>query len=298
MILALLAGCPAGPDSPVDVRITNLPDGEHVVLRTPDLLVPASSEGMWCAYQTWHGGDVGITGYQRVQSPWGHHLRLLRVPDDAPADGTIIDCTAADVLPIDEAFPVFFPSADEMGGIDNRLPEGLASALDEGQRIVLEDHVVNTSGEALWVSDVLLLEVLPADEVETWVSPWVAALETFVLPPAQATDASFDCPVAEELSLLFVRGHEHEWGAGVSVDVVDSADEATRLYDSGGWTAAWRDLPPTAHFWDEPILVPPGSSLRTSCSWFNDTDAPLRYPAEMCESAGMRVGREPWVCRS
>ncbi|GDX82434.1 hypothetical protein LBMAG42_42450 [Deltaproteobacteria bacterium] len=297
MILAILGGCATAPDAPIDVRVSNLPDGDHIVLRTPEVEIPASSETMWCSYGTWDGGDVGIAAYQRVQSAWGHHLRLLFVDDGAPADDTVIDCTGADVLPLDEARPVFFPSTDTDEQIVNALPAGMATPMGEGQRYVLENHVVNTSEAALLVSDVVLLSVVEPATVSTWASPWIAALETLSLPPAQSSSASLDCAIDEPIALLFVRGHQHEWGAGVTLDRVDGAGLVAPLYDSGPWQASYREAAPTTTFWDAPELISAGSTLRTNCQWFNDTDDTLQYPAEMCEVAGMKLGTEPWICR-
>jgi hypothetical protein len=81
-------------------------------------------------------------------------------------------------------------------------------------------------------------------------------------------------------------GHLHEWGTRYEVDHNRLDGSVDRVYEVPTWDVQFRDAPPI-EFYDvgaKPIAA--GETFTTRCSWFNDTDAPLEFPTEMCATVG------------
>ena len=64
----------------------------------------------------------------------------------------------------------------------------------------------------------MVLDLVEEASVETWAAPLVLVDTDFSLPPGESTTVSFDCALEEELNLLFLLGHMHEWGTAFSTD--------------------------------------------------------------------------------
>ena len=90
--------------------------------------------------------------------------------------------------------------------------------------------------------------------VETWAAPLVLVDTDFSLPPKETSTVSFGCELEEDLNLVFLLGHMHEWGTAFSTDHT-SGGETTRIYDEPEWKLDYRDEPPMQDFADSSTLI-------------------------------------------
>lgn len=297
-LLALLA-C-AGTDvpaestpAPLDLRLV---DGDYPETGDdafewwgPEVTVQPGEDVMWCLFGTYTGPDVGIHTFDIYQNAFGHHLQLMgtTASDLDYPDGTVMDCTATGSLPMADLEPLALPTGGNIGEIELALPEGMAVKLDEGQRWVIQAHYLNTSTDAFLAEDVAIVGTLAEDAVTTWAAPLVMNRQAFEVPPAEEASVTFDCAFEQDYTVLYMLGHMHEWGTAYKVEQLDDQGAASTVYEVPEWSAEYRDSPPVSSYADGEWVLPAGTPLRTTCSWFNDTDETLVFPHEMCATVGV-----------
>ncbi len=282
LVLALvLASCgrsfeqvlPDGPTSDVhDERVPiPPPDPAWVDIVTPETTVAAGDTRMFCYYFTNPtGGDVAIDQVHGFQGLGGHHVSLMQslVPK---APGTFEDCTS----PQSNADLRWFALTTGF------LPTGTAMEVLEEQVLVVQFHYINESDFPILVRDLLRMHVVDPATVTRWSATMVASNVNLDLPPGEDT-LTWSCTLAEDRQLLELFGHMHQWGASMTIDIGPSADQLTRMYTVNPWMPDFKDEPPTTPYFDQPLDLPAGTVIRTSCTWMNTTDAVITFPSEMC----------------
>src|SRR4029078_13353789 len=105
--LVMAAGCGGGmtaddvtgddvPPGTVDVRVPIPPDDPHyITLVTPEEIIPAGEERLYCYTIGAEQADQSIRGMDTQQGQYGHHLTLLKALVPKPA-GTRAHCTPAE----------------------------------------------------------------------------------------------------------------------------------------------------------------------------------------------------------
>ncbi len=292
--LVLLAGCgDGGTPAPTvrDVRVAiPAPDPAYVDIVGPQDTWPPGSDKMMCANTTYTGSDTAFTSFDGEQGKFGHHIVLLApigTSADHP-DGEIYDCTE-----MKDFQPIAFP-------IDNgMLQPGFGTFLKGGQRLVVQSHYVNTGSQSLLVRDLVRLKTTPVASVTTWTSIFVNNQSNFTVPPHGPATVTFECPVQEDMDLLVLGGHMHEWGTSYKVEIGPTEASMTQAYAVDQWKTEFRDSPPTNLYFGSPMHLAQGTIVRTTCSWMNTEDAALTFPKEMCATFGYVAGpKDPIVCNA
>lgn len=304
------AGAPDGDDGVTDDTVDLRrdfpePPAGALVIYSPEYVVPAYSERQFCTFDTYRGPTIGITAQQTYQSPNGHHvtLNIATASEREVPDGTMVDCTAADSLPMSDLDPLLigggvFPDDDGVSG-GMVLPAGMAAQLKEGQRTIVQSHYVNTTGDDIRVHDAIYIEHIAPEEVETWAAPWVHVVTEHPIPAgAMGYNLTFDCTWEQEANLLFLGGHMHEWGWAFETRMtpMDGSGERS-LYAVPDWLPEMRDAPVYEEYGQDEFKVVPGDVFTTSCTWNNTTDHTLDFPEEMCVTFGMAYpAKVPIIC--
>ena len=173
------------------------PEGGLQIL-TPDLELAPGEEAMRCLYQTWEGGDVGVTSFIPLH-PWQYHHHSL-VKDVGPNN---LDVNDGDFLPCFDAeygYPGEYQDASGAPLIQSyrmgvpqgtgdwlALPDGYAFRLADGTKLSADVHYINTTDKTLLVNNAFNLGLVPADEVTAWLSPMELDAGKLSLPPATET---------------------------------------------------------------------------------------------------------------
>lgn len=282
----------ASAEDAVDVRVADDVFGattaDDLVMYGPDLVIEPGQDIMYCLASTYGGDDVGFHEFVVAQGQYGHHFQLFgtTLSDVDLPDGHVWDCTSSNDLPMNDLAPIGIPTRTSDGGIQIAYPEGFATKLDNRQRIVVQSHYVNTGTKPIRIRDALMLKTIPVDQVTTWASMYVFNTEQIDLPPHEATHRDFDCGVPQDIHVLAMLGHMHEWGTTFSVDLT-TGGETSRIYEVPAWESTFRDAPPMQTYQPDEFTLHPGDTVHTSCDWYNDTDQPIDFPHEMCVSVGL-----------
>lgn len=297
--LLLLAACSGAPDSGgaenvVDMTLTEgldypAPTDADLVWDMPAFEVAPYTETQMCFVGTYTGEDaalVGFGGYQ--QAEFGHHVLLLGTSTSAVdlPDGTFFDCTRTQDLPMDSLEPLILPTKGNGEQFGMALPTGIATKLRTGQRWILQVHNVNTTADTLKVNAIGIAPTIPMEDVVDWAAPWTTNRVGFTVPPHSAQKLEFNCTFDVEYHMLYLMGHMHEWGTHFKLEMLDADGAPTTMYEQE-WDPSYRDTPPIVDFSADPLLAPAGTTWRTTCEWFNDTDDALEFPSEMCASVSM-----------
>lgn len=261
---------------------------------SPIIELDPYSEVNLCFYGTYEGPTVGVN----FMTPFApdditHHAILMAIYDDEYEDGELIDCLAQG----EDNMPVYSPlfeavgldteggepwETDPYGGLNwIDVPEGVAFKLESGQRWALDLHYINTSEKTALVNTAFNVGTIPEEEVVHWAGPLNFDAGIINLEPGTTADI-FDCPWEEELTVLSIMGHMHEFGSYYGVDWKKADGNDELVYTVDEWTADFKDYPKITYIEPGDIVVSPGDSFTTHCEWYNPTDGVLSNPAEMC----------------
>lgn len=270
----------------LDVRVAIPPaDPKFIDFVGPEVVIPAGTEKMWCAFMQYTGPDTAFYNQDALQGKYGHHAVLLSAKDPKPV-GTLQDCTDMNGLTGFEPF-----------SIPEELPDGMGTFLPSGKSVIFQFHYVNTSNKAIRVRDVARLARREIADVKTWAAPWVTNTFQLSLAPRGPSSSTFDCKMDRDVDLVLVGGHMHEMGSSFELQV--GADEASlqTVYSVDTWKPEFRDIPPVKLMKSAPMHIPAGTILRTTCKWNNPTDETVAFPREMCSTFGIAAGlKDPFVC--
>jgi hypothetical protein len=299
-VLAALAALPAhacgidteapSPDaSPgvLDLRVPiPAPDPAYIDLVTPEAVIAPGEERMLCYHVANAHGDVAARGIAAVQgSRFGHHIALFTSLDPRP-DGTLEDCTGA---ASNVSLRWFVLTLGD-------LPEGSAIHIPAGMPLVVQSHYINAGDEPILVRDVVRLHRTDPAPITRWVATLISTDLELALPPGR-TVLSWDCVVEEERELLAILGHMHELGTRFTIELGGGGGALRPLYDVAPWLPHHRDAPPVHDYYDQPMRLPAGTVIRTTCEWNNTTDRTVGFPGEMCTTFGYLGGsRRPLQC--
>lgn len=313
MLLVLAMACHSveGKDSVAGSDVLDLredypgPEGDGFQVASPDLLVPAHSEIFYCYYGTWNGGDAAVDLMRTWQVlPYNHHNQLKFADDSGPADGTLTECEVQDSMnyrPFVDGMPPFDIPGGEAFLPDEDLedmlllPEGYAVKLDDGRRWVLDSHYVNTSDQDVLLNAAINIGFTDMASVTRWVGVLQLDAGPPDVPPGEFT-RSFDCAWPTDLEILAVTSHMHARGTAYAVDSI-VGDVTTRVHEVPAWTDAYREYPRIDVWPAGEFTVSAGDTMRTTCSWYNETDTTISFPDEMCTTLVMAAPLEaPLLC--
>lgn len=298
MLLLLWAACqspstvpPETDTGPLDLREDYPePEGDGLQMRTPDLLVPAYSEKLFCYYGTWEGPDTAVDELYSYQvMPYNHHNQVKLAPENSPPDGTLEECTPEElsgaqpfvdgVPPFDIPGGSYFPQTSDQQNL-MLLPEGYAVKLTHGRRWVIDTHYVNTTDRDVIVNSAISLGFADPSTITNWVG--VIQLDS---NPPQITPGdyrfSFDCAWPKDMQILVISSHMHARGRSFSVDYLHG-DQSDRVHEVPNWSDDYRVYPKMDSWQPGEFPIQEGEALRTTCAWYNETDHLISFPDEMC----------------
>lgn len=276
-----------GDEEPVDERV-QMPadDPTRINFAGPEFVVKPGEDAIMCMHLAYEGPEVVYNNAISLQGKGGHHVIVLGAKEPKPA-GTLEDCSdGADMSKYDLLM------------IPQELPPGYGTILPAGRKFVIQSHYVNTTDKPLLVRDVVQLAKIPAESVVHWAAPLATNTIDVELPAGEKTEITFDCTLENDVELLMLGGHMHEWGTKFEASLGPSADALEPLYLVDPWQADFRDVPPVNLYLQEPKPLTAGTVLRTHCEWDNTEAEMIKFPHEMCATFGIVGGtKDPIECR-
>jgi hypothetical protein len=300
-MLFLASACgsntPVAPTGPLvdDPQMVPAAGPDEVEFLMPETTVAAHSEMMTCAYLEPTTDDLYVKRLTSYQGKFGHHFVLFKTLSRV-RPGTVQPCNTG--LDMENMIPIL--SSVNFGLAD--FPAGLAVRVPANTQLVLQQHIVNTGSRDVVSHDVMHVTKVAASDVKSIAAFYGLSDVNFSIPTHSMQTLTFDCAVPQEMNVLLMGPHMHEWGTSFQATAGPHGGTLMPVLDIPAWKVEMRDNPPAKQFpVDAPLHLVQGDVVRTSCTFINTTDGALEFPKEMCATYGYYYpatdGRE-WVCGS
>jgi hypothetical protein len=226
--------------------------------------------------------ELGVQGSHGQQQSGGHHITVYytdveRPPQHHPCDdkemvnwhmvgGTAGDDGAAAIVDKNLA-----------------LPEGMALKIPAGKQLVMQVHYINTSKETKTVNDSVTLRLLQPSQVKSYANYIAASHESWEIPPKAPFETTATCTVTQDLQVLLLLGHMHEYGKHYKLERLGADGVPVETLYEQEWEPSFTAHPPINRYTPEkPLLIKAGTKMKQTCKWDNTTDQSMLFPREMC----------------
>jgi hypothetical protein len=243
-------------------------------LYTPPLEIPAGSEKIMCSFLHAAEDDIRIRAATGKQMEGGHHIAIFVGLTGVPED-PVIDCDEISMGSLR-----FVTGAGGAGGQDLVMPEGVALNIKKGETIVIQSHYINASPVDRVVMDAIDLGLTTVEASPILADPFSVMDSTFSVPPgAENFTVVTECGIPAPMSIHMALGHTHDYGVLFTLEIIKGDVPEQLYYATDGPTL--RDNPEIL-WYDQPIELVPGDTIRVTCAWTNTSDHALEFPEEMC----------------
>jgi hypothetical protein len=263
--LGVIAGC-GSSDDPIPTELT---------FGTGEFAAPPG-DSFTCIYtDTFTDRELAVTNAYGTQQLGGHHITAYYT--QATRSPTSHPCIASEMA-----------DWNQVGGggdeeFDLSLPEGLGIRIPAGVQMVLQAHYINLSDATLMANDSITLELADPALLESFVNQFVVLDTDFTVPPHEASESVITCTVPEEVQIVNLLGHLHEWGTHYALEKIDADGNTLEMLYEQEWEPSFASAPPVLRYAkDAPLVLAAGTRLRQTCAWENVEDDALTFPREMC----------------
>jgi hypothetical protein len=234
--------------------------------------------------------DMDVVSVTGLQSHGGHHAMLLGTTNSQPV-GTSRAWENADQL-----------TMRTLGGIGGegsnlQLPSGVVFRVAKGNAFMIQSHFINASAQPIEGRTVLDVKLGDVDATAKVASLITNGTLTISLAPNARTTLQASCKVQKEFRVLMYANHMHDLGVSASTQLLASDGTTMPLKVDQTWDGSWAFHPNYTMFsLQAPAVIPAGSTITTSCTWFNTKSMSVGFPDEMCTFNGFYLGESDANC--
>jgi hypothetical protein len=211
-----------------------------------------------------------------TQGKGGHHLLVYYADQKQPVGHH--KCSDVEMIALHQ----IAAAEDGNEGIV-ALPDGYATKVPAGKQLVVQSHYIRTEDGPLTVNDSIKLKVVEDKDVKQFANSFTMVDMKFQVPARGPATSSKVCTTPQDLDLLLMIGHMHEWGAHYKLERVDENDKPVETLYETEWEQLYVSHPPVTYYdANKPLHLPRGTRLRQTCSWKNTDDQEKTFPREMC----------------
>jgi len=182
----------------------------------------------------------------------------------------------------------FLGAAGNQSG--SKLPDGVAFRLKAGDGIMLNVHYLNTTTKPLDGRSAVDVKFADADPDRLIASLFVNLNVGFELPSNAKAESSVQCVAGDDVSIIMMGNHMHEFGTGATTEVIAADGTNVMLHDDPTWTYEMQFNPDYTRWTaEEPFVLHTGDTIRTTCRWNNTKPEMMKFPREMCLGTGFAL---------
>ncbi len=221
--------------------------------------------------------DINMSSMQAYQMSGGHHIILSSVTDNYQPETDVHICDDSEMT---NHRPIGVGGAN--ASVD--APSGVAFLAPGGKRLVIQSHYINATDEPIEVMDAVNLIAIDGTP-DALAAMMVLNDLTLELPPGVTTTREMECTVSETSKVFMLTGHTHEWGRNFALSLTRAGTTDKELLYAAEAGPGFRDEPPMKTYPEDNVLqLEPGDKLSMKCEWFNDENAAIYFPKEMCSA--------------
>ena len=223
-----------------------------------------------------------VVDFRMYQSNGGHHAILYGARKHMPSDTHV--CTEDDMVNASQF--IAGGGAESMAQANFKIPDGLAFTVIGGSQLMIQTHWISTGSTMVDGQAVLYMTTQPSDGTRQTLDLLTVYTTQFNVPAQQTGSVVTTCKVKDDIQLLTLVGHEHEWGSRVKVEVINGTGTVNNVWEHAWQPAFQTDPPLNLYSKDKPFVLHAGDTMRVTCDWNNTTDTALTFPREMCVGSG------------
>jgi hypothetical protein len=230
-----------------------------VTLTTQPFTVPAGSEVYKCQdfANPFRGQAADIIRYDLTMNPGSHHMLLFY--KQGATDGAVHDCSGLMVDP--------FTFGAQQPSVSESYPEGIGAAIPAGTGFTVNMHYLNTDTKDITGVVKVTMFVARPGVVVNHAGVFQFVQTQFSIPSdGQPHTISASCNIPQNVNILSTSSHMHQ-----RAQQFVATSGSTMLYE----TNAWSD--PKAQVYSPPLQLSANSTVDWSCTYVNDTGAPLKF---------------------
>jgi hypothetical protein len=248
--------------------------------------------------------DVDILDVSGYQSAFGHHAVAFSYTASADTTlGTSFPCMGTEFSSGDGTSATSAGDANlasmgsflggiggAKGGKSAPLPDGVAFRLKKGDGIMLNVHYLNTGETPVDGDAVVDVKFAEADPNRMIASLFLNLNFGFDLAPNATTSSSVECVAGDDVKILMMSNHMHEFGTTATTEVVRADGTNDMLHHDPSWTYEMQ-FNPVYSTWtaEDPFVLHTGDTIRTTCQWNNTKSDSMKFPREMCIGVGFAL---------
>ena len=164
-----------------------------------------------------------------------------------------------------------------------QLPEGVAAQIPAGIQVLHELHYVNFTDEPVRLYSRVNAWTIPDEQVVSGIWGGQARDEYLEIPTGEGHTEWTRCVFNEDVDVLFLASHTHKHATRFDIRRFDGTATGEVIYTNDDWHS------PKLTQFDPALHVTAGAGFEFTCTYRNDTGAPLRYGLtaddEMCNLA-------------
>jgi hypothetical protein len=286
LILALACSCSPSEDGSPDVAgqcaeppcmSAQAGDGAlELSVQTGEFTVPSGEDFFQCFHTSYIAEqELAVIGARGTQATGGHHITVYYT----------LNVEEPHSKPCDDSEMVEWNQIGAAGSetFDLDFPEGLGVRVPAGSQVVLQSHYINTTLEPITARDEATILLARPDELEGFLNDYVVLDTGFSVPPLKQTESVTTCRTPQDVEILRLLGHEHEWGTYFKLEEIDETGTTKRVLHETDWLPEYTSNPPMHRYpREEPLMLIEGTRLRQTCRWNNTEAYALEFPREMC----------------
>jgi hypothetical protein len=235
-----------------------------VTLKMDSFNVAAGQEVFMCQdfANPFQGQQADIKTYELHMSPGSHHIIAFYKPN--PVDAPAIPCP----LGGDEFGPFSFTAQNP--NVTATYPEGVGATIPTDTGFMLNSHYTNPGATSL-TAQVSLTMYVAKPGIITQHAGILFLNQLNLVIPASTTASPYTSTssyvLTQDMNILTTNGHMHQR----ATNFIATTSTGQTLYQTSQWDEA-----PNLNY-SPPLLLKAGTSITWSCTYVNDTGAPLVF---------------------
>jgi hypothetical protein len=235
--------------------------GQTVTLTMGPFTVPPSTEVFKCQTfaNPFGGKDTDVDEYDEQMTTGSHHMFMFFSP--GATDGAVEDCPAGGL----EFHP--YPFGAQTPTSTLTYPAGVGSRIPGTMGFLMNAHFLNVTSQPFQATLTVTLHVAEPGSVKQYAGVMFMNNIHLVIPPSNTpVPASATCTVPQDMYVMQSSAHMHQR----ATDFVATTGSQT-LYTTKDWSS------PIPAKYTPPTQLKGGSSVTWTCSYTNETVAPLTF---------------------
>jgi hypothetical protein len=219
------------------------------------------------------------------QSKWGHHS-ILQYSTKAQEAGT--RRCSQESQEAQQGQIIGGTGGEGTGAI--KLPDDIVSEVPAGAQFIINHHWINQSDAEIEAQAEMITVPSHADPSELRIARALSiAVLDFKVMPKEDGEQSGECTFEQDMDMLSMIGHEHQWGTHVKAERMRD-DGSDVIFDHDYDESMVSHPKTTSYAADAPFQFSKGDRVRMTCNWANTSNMELVFPREMCILFGWRLG--------